>query len=263
LDAAGSALVYSTFFGGVLYDDARAVTVDSFGGAVFAGETLSKDFPTTPDGFDTSFAGLRDAFVTRIDPNGARVVYSTFLGGTDNETAYSLETHDPRRATVTGFTDSYDFPTTKGSYDRVYNGYTDVFVSRLNVCGTASWTNYGSGWPGTNGIPAFTSSANPVLCQVIHLSLENSSPALTPAVVFMGWNEASLKTDWDGTLLVLPILATPILLPPQGMVFTIHVPCDGSFCGLPAYLQVLEIDSGASKGVSFTPGLKLLLGDSS
>jgi hypothetical protein len=59
---------------------------------------------------------------------------------------------------------------------------------------------------------------------------------------------------------VLPALIIPLSIRKSGLVLPADIPCDQIFCGLSFYLQVLEIDPGASKGISFTPGLRLTLG---
>src|SRR3989441_5897739 len=80
LNATGSALAYSTFLGGSNDDGAKGVVVDSAGNAYVAGETTSTNFPTA----NALQAGLRrgrDAFVTKFNPQGSALVYSTYLGG--------------------------------------------------------------------------------------------------------------------------------------------------------------------------------------
>ncbi|MFO0985540.1 MAG: integrin alpha, partial [Planctomycetota bacterium] len=124
----------------------------------------------------------------------------------------------------------------------------------------ATWTNYGSGWPGTNGIPSFTVSDNPVLCRTLDLLIENSRGIKLLAAMFIGLTEAQLPTAWDGFLLLIPFSIVPLTLPAGLVQIPIEMPCDTALCGLTVYHQVLELDDGASKGVSFTPGLKLVLG---
>src|SRR5262249_47549258 len=82
LNPTGSSLVYSTFLGGATdLDDGMAIAVDAGGNAYVTGETGSTDFPTTPGAFRTVRNGAFDAFVTKVDPTGSRLVYSTFSGG--------------------------------------------------------------------------------------------------------------------------------------------------------------------------------------
>ena len=68
-----------------------------------------------------------------IDPG---LDYSTFLGGTSNDRGYSIAVDGRGRAYVTGFTNSADFPTTSGAFDRTFNGGNDAFVTKLNASGS-------------------------------------------------------------------------------------------------------------------------------
>jgi beta-propeller repeat-containing protein len=138
VNATGSALMYSTFVGGTGGEGASALVVDGGGNAWIAGGTSSADFPTTADGFDTSFNGTSDAFVAEIDATGSVLRYSTFLGGTSSESAADLALDPGGNVIVTGQTVSADFPTTSGAFDRVFNGdplifWGDAFVTKLAV----------------------------------------------------------------------------------------------------------------------------------
>ncbi len=135
----GASLVYSTFLGGTDDDGAYAVAVDAQGAATVAGGTAAADFPTTPGAFDTSFNGGSlpgDAFVTRLSPTGASLVYSTFLGGTLVDYAFELALDATDVATVVGSTGSADFPTTPGAFDTSLSGTSDAFVAKLAPTGT-------------------------------------------------------------------------------------------------------------------------------
>jgi len=139
------------------------------------------------------------------------------------------------------------------------NGLEDVFVHE--ACSTlASWSNYGAGWPGTHGVPAFTSRSNPVLGTTLTLDLGNSSGSYTAALVFVGFQQATLHSSWGGDLLLVPAITSLIGVPPSGIALTGDLPTDDALCGLEVDLQAIEGDLGATKGVSFTPGLELILG---
>jgi len=137
------------------------------------------------------------------------------------------------------------------------NGYIDVFVRER--C-DASWSNYGVGWPGTLGVPSIVSNADPELGATITITISNSLGASTTGLLFVGLAEANIPTNKDGTLLVLPLLWVPLPIPTAGAALIVTFPADDSLCGLEVDLQVLEVDPGASKDISFTPGLKLILG---
>ena len=133
----GSSLVYSTFLDGSGASGAHAVALDSLGGVTVAGYTSSADFPVTPAAFDVSYnGGHLDAFVARLAPDGSRLVYSTFLGGSGGDTLEGVALDVQGAATVAGYTDSNDFPTTPGSFDTVHNGRNDALVARLSSDGS-------------------------------------------------------------------------------------------------------------------------------
>jgi hypothetical protein len=139
LNASGSALVYSTFLGGVAQDQGQSIAVDSRGNAYITGYAQSPDFPTTPGAFDPTHNGTFDAFVTKLNASGSTLVYSTFLGGATFEggNGITLEPNGNSNAYVTGITDSANFPTTPGAFDPTHNGAEDVFVTKLNAGGSA------------------------------------------------------------------------------------------------------------------------------
>jgi hypothetical protein len=128
----GSALVYSTFLGGSASDGAGAIALDWAGRAYVTGSASSSDFPTTPDAYSTTPFGKRDVFVSILDPQGARLVYSTLIGGNEDEWGRKISLDAAGRIHIAGSTASTDYPTTPGAYDTSYNGGDeDVFVTVL------------------------------------------------------------------------------------------------------------------------------------
>ncbi|MFO0980863.1 MAG: calcium-binding protein [Planctomycetota bacterium] len=143
------------------------------------------------------------------------------------------------------------------------NERSDIFVHDRapGPCSLpASWTNYGSGWPGTNGVPGLVARSNPVLCAPLEVFADNSSGVATTVVFLAGDHSVHRWTPWGGTVLVLPALAVSLQAPADGLSITSTIPCDGALCGMSVFAQVLELDPGASRGISFTPGLELRLG---
>jgi hypothetical protein len=130
-------LDYSTFLGGTSDDSGADIAVDGNGRAYVTGGTDSTDFPTTPGAFDRTFNGAEDAFVTKLNGSGSALAYSTFLAGTGSDGGRGIAVR-AGRAYVTGATDSPDYPTTPGAFDRTFNGGDfDAFVTKLNVSGSA------------------------------------------------------------------------------------------------------------------------------
>jgi hypothetical protein len=134
LSADGALLEYSSYLGGGGSDRVEGVQVDRQGHAFVAGSTTSADFPTASPIF-ALYAGLNDAFVTQLTPDGSGLVYSTYLGGNGDDVARGLSLQRSGRVTVTGWSNSSDYPlemplSAGGTGD-------DVFVTRLETAGTA------------------------------------------------------------------------------------------------------------------------------
>jgi hypothetical protein len=135
MNATGTALIYSTFLGGSGFDAASDIAIDAAGNAYVTGQAQA-GFPVTPGAFQTSFNGVTDAFVTKLNPTGTALIYSTFLGGSGNESTNGIAINDAGNAYVTGFTGSSNFPTTPGAFQTVKSGGDDVFVTALNATGS-------------------------------------------------------------------------------------------------------------------------------
>jgi hypothetical protein len=137
LNPSGSALVYSTYVGGSQSDEGSAIAVDRTGNAYVSGQSLSSDFPVTHGALQTSFGGVEDATVFKLNASGSALVYSTYLGGSSDETASGIAVDSSGNAYVTGFTESTDFRTTPGALQETFGGDGDAFVSKLNPTGSA------------------------------------------------------------------------------------------------------------------------------
>ena len=177
----GSSLVYSTYLCGSDGVQGVSMAVDAAGNAYVVGGTSSTNFPTTPGAFQTANSGGLDAFVTKLNSTGSSLVYSTYLGGSGDDYAYSysngIAVDSAGSAYVVGTTDSDDFPTTPGAFDRtcgsdgVCNGGSgqypqpepDNFVTKLNADGSAlAYSTYlgGSGYEEQYNAIAIDSSGN-------------------------------------------------------------------------------------------------------
>ncbi|MEM7038840.1 MAG: SBBP repeat-containing protein, partial [Bacteroidota bacterium] len=136
LNNSGSALIYSTFVGGTLSEEAYGIDVNAAGEAFITGYTRSNDYPTTPGAFDATYGGSDEIFVTKLNAAGTALVWSSYLGDTGSERAYRIAVSPADEAFVTGYTRSNNFPTTAGALDQVRNN-EDAFVTKFNTTGTA------------------------------------------------------------------------------------------------------------------------------
>ncbi|MFO0981696.1 MAG: FG-GAP repeat protein [Planctomycetota bacterium] len=125
----------------------------------------------------------------------------------------------------------------------------------------ASWENYGTGWPGTNGVPSLTLSDDPVLCSTIKLEIGNSRGYQTLGALLIGMDDAQIDSHMGGTVLVAPPwFIVTLSIPPAGLKLPVQVICDSAFAGVSVFMQMLEVDSGASWDTSFSRGLKMVHG---
>ncbi|MBI3076514.1 MAG: SBBP repeat-containing protein, partial [Deltaproteobacteria bacterium] len=137
LNAAGSALVYSTYIGGTGLDQGLAIAVDRDGNAHVTGVTESTNFPLV-NPVQAARAGGRDAFVAKLNASGSALVYSTYLGGTDGDSGNAIAVDSGGNAYVTGSTSSANnFPTTAGAFQTTGSVDADfAFVTKLNASGS-------------------------------------------------------------------------------------------------------------------------------
>jgi len=144
LNATGNQLIYSTFIGDIGYELGLGIAVDSTGNALVTGYT-NGNYPTTPGAYSTTYnGGSFDGFVSKLNPSGSALVYSTFLGGSNSDFSRAISIDNFGNAIATGSTQSGpdgngigSFPTTVGAFDATYNGGSDAFVTKINPTGNA------------------------------------------------------------------------------------------------------------------------------
>jgi hypothetical protein len=136
LSEGSRSIVYCTYLGGTSMDLGTGVAVDSSGHAYVGGLTYSTEFPVTPGAFRTTCPCLQgaDGFVAKLAPDGASLVYSTFLGGSQDEILRGIAVDGSGRAHVVGSTISPDFPITPGAPGQHLRGF-DAFVTTLSADG--------------------------------------------------------------------------------------------------------------------------------
>ena len=137
LNPEGSNLIYSTFLGKTGYSSAFRVAVDSTGYAVVAGCTEYSDFPVTPGALHLFHGGVWDVFVTKINPNGTKALYSALFGGVNNDGVGGIFLDSAGNAYICGTTESSDFPTTSQAYQREKSQEKyDGFIAKLSIDGS-------------------------------------------------------------------------------------------------------------------------------
>jgi hypothetical protein len=219
-------LDYSTYLGGSNRDAAVAIAVDPAGNAYVAGTTRSGDFPVSnpADTFHGGTCGTlpcRDIFVTKFNSQGSALIYSMFIGGTNDDVANDITLDRSLNAYITGYTLSPDFATTSGAFQTMYRGAGasfntgDAFVTKLNASGSALvYSTYlgGSGDEqayrvvvdnlGNAYLPGFTTSANfPSTARAYRRACPNS-PCYSGYVTKLspGGNRLQYSTFLGGTV---------------------------------------------------------------
>jgi uncharacterized protein (TIGR03437 family) len=138
LDSRGTQVLFSTLLGGLDDESSPALAVDLSGNVYVSGTTSSTNFPTTSGALKESApAGDFDGFVTKLSPDGSRLVYSTRLGGRGPETLNAIAIDERGAAYVTGDTRSDNFPVSSDAYRVDRKGPNDAFVSKINPAGSA------------------------------------------------------------------------------------------------------------------------------
>jgi len=135
INPAGTAYGYSTYLGGNGLEDAYGVALDGTGNAYVTGRTSSFDFPLVNPILTTFAGGGWDAFVTKVNSGGSALLYSTYLGGSNDDTGYGIAVDSSSHAYVTGSTGSVDFPVVSPIQGMGNILSPDAFVSKVNTTG--------------------------------------------------------------------------------------------------------------------------------
>jgi hypothetical protein len=180
-----SAFVFSTFLGGQGSDQAFSVDVDQFG-SVYVGGGAGLGFPTTFGAFDTTGDGA-DGFVTKLEPTGQNLIWSTYLGGSSTDQVNAVRVDQGLRPIVGGWTNSANFPTTPSGFDTSFAGGgapAEGFLVKLTW--QADALLYGSFIGGTNNdeVDGIDLDANG-WAYVSGITLSSAATFL-PATVFTG-----------------------------------------------------------------------------
>jgi uncharacterized protein (TIGR03437 family) len=136
-------------------DGAEALALDAAGNVHVTGYTGSNRFPVTPNALQSERRSGSEAFVSKLSPDGTSLLYSTFLGGNNDESGRGIALDPEGNIYVAGLTNSTNFPTSSGAYQRfLFTSLTDAFVTKLDTAGRGVYSTYigGEGGDAANGI---------------------------------------------------------------------------------------------------------------
>jgi len=203
INPAGSALVYSTYLGGMDNDTGFGIAVDASGSAYVSGVTGSADFPLQSPNQGLYGGGVADAFAAKINPAGSALVYSTYIGGSGEDAASNIAIDASGNAYVAGDTDSVDFPL-MSPIQSSNGGFFDVFITKLNSLGSAYiYSTYigGASNDAANSIVLDSSGA----AYLTGLTLSTNFPLVAPIQATHGggiWDVFVLKVNPAGSAIV-------------------------------------------------------------
>ncbi len=204
LNTTGTALVYSTCFGGANLDFGTGIAVDAGNAAHVTGYTASLDFPSVRSS-QAANGGGGDAFVARFVAAGNTLIYSTFVGGTDTDYANAIAVDSSQVSYIAGYTVSADYPRYL-PLQNIYGGVADAFVTKIgNPVVTITASDPNASEPGSNtGTFTISRTGNPAKSLVVYLT---TSGTATNGVDF---NQTPLSITIPANSVSTTVTITPI-----------------------------------------------------
>ena len=184
VNTTGTALTYSTYLGGAAVDVGQSIQVDSSGDAYIAGYTFSGNFPTV-NPYQKALAGASNAFVAELNPAGSALTFSTYVGGSANDSAFGVALDGSANVYITGSTQSSDFPTTSEASQTSIRGASNAFITKLNPSGSSLvYSTYLGGSGVDQGNAIWVSSAG--VAYVTGFTQSSDFPTQNPIQAVLG-----------------------------------------------------------------------------
>lgn len=141
LDPTGTVILSALYFGGTADDEGHRIALDSAGNIYIAGYTTSKDFPIV-NGFQTTIGGRKDVYIAKIDKAATKILFSSYLGGSLDDTLYGLSVDASGNIYLAGETLSTNFPVVKAIRPKFAGGFADGFVAKIAPTGKVTYATY-------------------------------------------------------------------------------------------------------------------------
>jgi uncharacterized protein (TIGR03437 family) len=201
-------LSYSTYLGGTGDEGGDSIAVDSSGAAYITGQTSSTNFPMV-NPLQSAFGGASDVFVSKLNGDGASLVYSTYLGGSADEIAYAVAIDGAGNAYIAGGTNSTNFPLSD-AFQQTNQGQTNALIAGISASGsTLLFSSYlgGTGSAGTGGDYANALAASCAAGLVIAGTTASNNFPATTGVVRTAYGGGSS----DGFIASIGVLGMPVI----------------------------------------------------
>ncbi len=162
LNSSGSAILYSTYLGGSNHDQGNGIAVDATGAAYITGDSYSTNFPVV-NAYQPAFGGQQDAFVSKLNPAGNALVFSTYIGGNGADHGAAIALDSAKNVYITGSTYSSNLPVASATQARIGGGQ-DAFVVELSSTGNVLM--FGTYLGGSGGTPGLGEGGNAIALDV-------------------------------------------------------------------------------------------------
>ena len=261
LNAAGTTLVYSTYLGGNGADEAYGVALDALGNAYITGKTASSNFPAV-NPTQSQLGGGTDAFLTKINPAGSDIVFSTWIGGSGTDSASAVAVDSLAKAYVTGTTASANFPTVSPLQPNYGGGSSNAFLTVISTCSIALSAPGAFGPGGGAGSTSVTTTAECGWTAVSNSSwiAISSSPPSGSGTGSVSWSVAqNTGSQRTGTLTIGGQTVTITQSGPAAPVITWSAPAAIVY-GTALSATQLNASSTVAGNFVYTPAAGAVLG---
>jgi hypothetical protein len=174
------------------------ITVDASGNAYLAGVTQSANFPTTPGAMQSTFAGVDDVLIAKLDPTGSALLFATYIGGKDYDSAASIALDSSGNVIVVGSTSSSDFPVNRALQPSLL-GERDAFLIKLDPAGTQLLYSTYLGGTGSDAAAAVALDANGRAVVAGYTNFSNFPTSTGALQVVYGGNRDAFVAKLDTT----------------------------------------------------------------